>query len=302
MEHCVKVQHLNYSRQFAKFILETYAKIKNPDNYQKRLAFRALTLHRNSVKFLLPNGGRPLYDPYLRALDDTVPLRLPFPCIALEYECRGFDNPNSVIYNATTKVLSSVDAKQLTNLCTKRIAYAEEEEEGIYISIAYYSDDQKFWHLLPPVFVEKTNYLIKDVDKQPLIAFRADDSVYTTADYIDEVSAVLNFLNIMQCSNVKAEVSEPKKANVPKMAFGFDSYRILTIDGPSGVGKGLEGGSHRSPREHLRRGHIRRLGDGRKVWVNAAVVGAGKGAGVVHKDYLIGSKACATMEASSVAA
>jgi hypothetical protein len=180
--------------------------------------------------------------------------------------------------------------------------YAEELEEGIYIHIVYYSEDQKCWHFLPPALVEKTNYLVRDVGKQPFILFRSNNYPYSKSDYLDEIASLLGFLNIMQCSNIKHELSSPKKANVPKMAFGFDSYRILTIDGPSGVGKGLEGGSHRSPREHLRRGHIRRLGDGRKVWVNAAVVGAGKGAGVVHKDYLIGSKACATMEASSVAA
>lgn len=39
-----------------------------------------------------------------------------------------------------------------------------------------------------------------------------------------------------------------------------------------------------SPREHLRRGHIRRLEDGRKFWINAAVVAAGNG-GKIHKDY-----------------
>ena len=50
---------------------------------------------------------------------------------------------------------------------------------------------------------------------------------------------------------------------------------------------GMPSGHHRSPREHLRRGHIRRLADGRRIWVNAAIVGAGKGVGVVSKDYAL---------------
>ena len=36
------------------------------------------------------------------------------------------------------------------------------------------------------------------------------------------------------------------------------------------------------PREHLRRGHVRRLPDGRKTWVQACVVGS-RALGVVRK-------------------
>jgi hypothetical protein len=44
------------------------------------------------------------------------------------------------------------------------------------------------------------------------------------------------------------------------------------------------GGSHCSPREHLRRGHIRRIAGNRCVWVNSCVVAAGSRFGV-SKDY-----------------
>jgi len=69
--------------------------------------------------------------------------------------------------------------------------------------------------------------------------------------------------------------------------YPFDDYHILTIESPKAAASdGGHGGSHRSPREHLRRGHIRRLEDGRKLWINATVVNAGVG-GKVSKDYRI---------------
>jgi hypothetical protein len=45
-----------------------------------------------------------------------------------------------------------------------------------------------------------------------------------------------------------------------------------------------QGGTHRSPRQHLRRGHIRNLQSGKKVWVNATVVGS-RDNGVINKAY-----------------
>ena len=46
------------------------------------------------------------------------------------------------------------------------------------------------------------------------------------------------------------------------------------------------GGTHASPRTHLRRGHIRRLRWGPKVWVNSCVVNPGA-IGGVNKDYAV---------------
>jgi hypothetical protein len=281
------MHHLNYSRQFAKTILDGLKQTKSLTKEQSIMAREVLRLHQHSVKFILPNGGRPMFDPQFRALDDSERLRLPFPCIALEYECRGFENPWSVIYDAQTGKTNQIDPAALTNLCTKRIVYAEEIDYGIYVRIAYYSDDEKVWNFLPPAYIEGTNYFFRGVEKDPMIAFRADTSVYSQADYIDELTALMCFLNVTQCSNVRHEVSRPKKEQSSKSALGFDTYRVLMVDVASTNSSGLQGTTHRSPREHLRRGHIRRLNDGRKIWVNAAVIGANKGAGVIHKDYAL---------------
>ena len=50
------------------------------------------------------------------------------------------------------------------------------------------------------------------------------------------------------------------------------------------------GGTHASPRWHIRRGHWRQLADGRRVFVQACEVGDPARGGVV-KDYLVGARA-----------
>lgn len=101
-------------------------------------------------------------------------------------------------------------------------------------------------------------------------------------------SVLLGFLNAISCSNVEILRSDPPKIKAKlRKALPFDSYHLLTIDVRSQAGgEASIGGSHRSPREHLRRGHIRRYESGLRVWVNATVVNPGVG-GKVHKDYRV---------------
>ena len=51
-----------------------------------------------------------------------------------------------------------------------------------------------------------------------------------------------------------------------------------------------QGGTHASPRWHVRRGHWRQLADGRRVFVRACEVGDPERGGVI-KDYIIEGRA-----------
>jgi hypothetical protein len=117
---------------------------------------------------------------------------------------------------------------------------------------------------------------------------RPMDAECPTELAVEPVVALLSLLNALACSNVRIERSEPRmRRKKSASALPFDTYHVLTV-GPPGTGPhGSLTGGHRSPREHLRRGHIRRLEDGRRIWVNATVVAAGRGAGVVTKDYAV---------------
>ena len=78
----------------------------------------------------------------------------------------------------------------------------------------------------------------------------------------------------------------PTFTNRRKIAAGkLPSYdwRTVIVE-PRTVKREHQGGTHASPRQHDRRGHIRRLASGRQVWVKPCKVGdASKGA--VFHDY-----------------
>lgn len=97
----------------------------------------------------------------------------------------------------------------------------------------------------------------------------------------------LSAMLIMNCSNVDTEEHpEPKHLNRKRAKKGrppIYSYHTLKIR-PSKVHGDYHGGTHRSPRLHLRRGHIRNCASGITTWVSPCMVGnADKG--VVEKDY-----------------
>jgi len=91
-----------------------------------------------------------------------------------------------------------------------------------------------------------------------------------------------------------AEVAERQIKPVFRSRFSREGVRgwtwhLVTID-PERVRRAAEpsGGSHASPRWHIRRGHWRQLADGRRVFVRSCEVGDPSRGGVV-KDYLVGA-------------
>jgi len=234
----------------------------------------AVDLAKASQKFLLPENGRLYDDPEYRARDETEALHLPYPFIALEYTRRG--------------ELESGDRER----CSKAILFARQRDDFIALMPINWIDSQGLWVPFPEAAIPRVGYLDRSHPLQggrTAVRVQVQHPQFPVSDYMDEVGALLCLLNVLHCQNVHVERSQPKKSGRVKSALPFDSYHILTIDVPR-TGTGASTGAHRSPREHLRRGHIRRLDD-RRIWVNATVVGAGRGAGVVTKDYAIGAHA-----------
>lgn len=96
------------------------------------------------------------------------------------------------------------------------------------------------------------------------------------------------YLSILNCKGVSSKmIDAPTKLNKKRIKSKkppIYSYWVLTID--KDESETLEaGGSHRSPRIHLRRRHQREYAPGKFTLVSPCVVG--KGPGIVVKDYAL---------------
>jgi hypothetical protein len=118
---------------------------------------------------------------------------------------------------------------------------------------------------------------------------------YLAHDIAGEVRAVLELIEALSCSNVNHESLEAvdvRKNEKRRKAGKLPIYetRFLTIDplkSAGGKGKSSAHADRNGPRQHLRRGHIRRLPD-KNIWVNSCVVGSISN-GRVDKSYRVGS-------------
>lgn len=100
-------------------------------------------------------------------------------------------------------------------------------------------------------------------------------------DTLDEVRTTYEFLAALNCSNVGAvDIAAPKKLNLKRAKTGktqFFAYKILDLGLVTDASPSAGGSAGTSPRAHLRRGHIRRLGEkfgNRSLWINATIVNA----------------------------
>ncbi len=105
-----------------------------------------------------------------------------------------------------------------------------------------------------------------------------------------EVRAVLELCEALACSNVKIDTiqHENKKANAKRAKNGkipIYATKTLSIVVPATAQRtASQQGDRNSPRQHLRRGHVRRLQDDRQIWVNSCAVGS-SGLGRIDKSY-----------------
>lgn len=232
-----------------------------------------------AVHFALPDNGRLLNDK-LRGIDGTI-VRLPYPSITVEYFCK-----------------ETSFTKERPVSMPKRLALASEIElDGkmfFDIFIADFSAEYKEWVPQSMGFRMNATETIEGTTEGVLVAgepfilnkgslnkmistFGVEKAIQNAYhDVEDEIFSVLELIEALSCSNVKAQLLEPvdvvKQARRAKDGkLPIYETKILTIPGSSGGGEHL-GGTHSGPRQHLRRGHIRRLPTG-NIWVNSHLVG-----------------------------
>ena len=294
------ISHTNYSRAFCreadrlrnliprmlqqKSVMETFAPVAPELHRYHAQQLVTASLLAGATKIVLPSDGIVLDDKSVRALRGDLPLSLPFDSIALEYT-----------------QTAGVDRWIPTG--GPRIVLAVQEEHEIQVHHAFILDEKRWrsFHVMAIPRVgclvdspeqEWTGYEGRYVRVRPcfdgksgpgerMIDLPAQDPT------LAPLRVLLGVLNALACTNVSLSDSPLNNAKRPKKAaLPFDSYKILTLGDPAEARGRLASasGDRRTSREHLRRGHIRRLLSGACVWVNAHVVNAGVG-GKVKKDY-----------------
>lgn len=115
---------------------------------------------------------------------------------------------------------------------------------------------------------------------------KADADIINNAR--DECQIQLQACCVLACANVESDDIEPSaKLNKKRVARGRQplfSYKVLALSDDKRASGASQGGSHASPRMHLRRGHLRRLKE-RVIWVRPSMVNVNSLDGVVVKDY-----------------
>lgn len=246
----------------------------------------------NSVKFRIPDYGRILQRKKGDTIGSTIErychgFRLPYPNVALEWDvpdCESLAYPGS-----------GYDFEQDSGYDAVLCLASEEKVEDRHVVVMYlmcraFSPEGKAWVPLnfgAVIYPEGAGVRIFAQTNSGKTT--GENSAVARADVIGEVSALVEFVAALACSNsIAADAPPPNpKLNAKRKKAGktpFFSYKVLTIASQGSPTAGRpQGGSHGSPRVHLRRGHIRRLPE-RTVWVNACVVGD-KSKGFIHKDY-----------------
>ena len=304
----------NYAAQ-----AEMDLRIWEKGNLSPKKAEYVSSLIKESVHFALPDGGL-LFDDKLKGLRGAQ-LRLPFNNITVEW----YDDADTG--GAPKKILVSaveVDVTTLEKLGFLRSGENFNGETAIIMSVCAEAYSKK-WRLMPLWFVVDSIWdeyhsshslnirtgkveLIergKDFDGiegilMPMMRFadsqEENDSICNAWGnlVVSYCRSVFELCEALSCANVTTDIiqpASPKNAKrISDKKLPIYETRCLSIIVPSTTSSssGGLGGTHRSPRQHLRRGHIRRIAEDRKIWVTSCVVGA-KSQGVIEKTYTVSS-------------
>ena len=237
--------------------------------------------------FELPENGS-LFDDDLRALAG-VELRLPYPVITASYIAR----------HPTDGIL-------------RRMALAEEIEraDGLWVRVVAFAKAERWTPV--PIAIELPSQAWEDLSAQtaklheladdpdicppapPRYQFRpvailpglldgiAQDRKETARVILSATGpaeSVMEMLEALSCANVRADIAErvDPRVNARRIRDGklpLWETRVLTVLCPRhAIARTASAGDRASPRQHLRRGHVRHLGDDRRIWIQPALVG-----------------------------
>lgn len=219
--------------------------------------------------FTLPAGGR-LFDDGLRGLDtDLRAIRLPFPIATISF----------------------ADGARRTLVVAQELH--EAGQNTIVVQVATDTGEGQGWGFFPCTAQPEQRHDDGSIGWQ---CFDAIGSRLDRTPMHEAVMAagrsVLELVEALSCNNVASEIVEriDPALNARRRRQGklplYEVHRLVVKVGGVAHAIGAPVADRNGPREHLRRGHVRRLPDGRRTWVQCCVVGS-RALGVIRKTYAV---------------
>lgn len=242
----------------------------------------------SAVHFVLPDGGKLLDNNHVSLKEQK--LHLPYKTITVEYFIK----------------------EQRTGKTLKTIILAS--QEGEYVdSLGFWGTDNYFamcpigirthpdWSndSAPRLQVQNSDTTMSSV-KGELINILPDTYPETENDIktgrlhgaSNDAYSIRELLEALSCLNISTAIHQeasPKNASrIKDGKLPIYETKMLVVDTKGTFSKtgAYLGGHHASPRQHLRRGHIRRYATGKNIWVQSCVVGDPT-KGKINKTYMV---------------
>jgi hypothetical protein len=261
--------------------------------------FATIKTINESVKFCIEDNGR-IFNDGLKALKGNR-INLPFKKTCIEYYHHNTTGQKDYVIEEghsvermSKVVLICADIEEVITTVPSDIS------DSIVISMVLFFEKDKRWQLAECGICVKKDYFIDGIGLQSFTSIpgykKQCDEKFGTTNVEDIKSSVpylksaFEFLEALSCRNVEQSIYQQAS---PKNEQRLKSHKLpiyetkfLTIK--QTVKEYSKNGIvtyHASPRQHLRRGHIRRLESG-NIWVNSCVVGDSS-KGVIEKQYKV---------------
>jgi hypothetical protein len=253
----------------------------------------------NCQHFVLPDNGRIFADNCKGLINEKI--ELPYPAITIEYfvDLNGYElKPGE--YVVQKKVCLVIDLESMgipESILVMPIACRDNR----WLPYPYAVEIEKTWDRLRSTkneiftFTGKPVLVMDELIKKMEIKYKISekDKERFMQDAMDEAVPVLELLEALSCKNIKPVIfQEASKVNSKREKSGKTPIwetKILEINASytgSRISTGRTIQDRKSPSQHLRRGHPRRLANGDKIWINNTIVGNPKD-GVINKNYKI---------------
>lgn len=289
------------------------------DSTDNQMLKELMSRIKSSVHFVLPDNAK-IFDDNKKGIKD-VEIRLPYPEITIEYfiDETDFDRATQ-IYSPKRLIYACMFDPSKRNLILPKEEYRP-TWDGEFILIYSISEMEGHWlpgglgwlmparwddiSSVPNLLDLRQNKTNVSFSGRPVVlsqgACRSVREHYGPEaatkgmlnDITTEVSAVLELCEALTCSNVttaihqRCSMKNEKRAGCNKLPIYETKVLVLNTDSKQSKlasdNQILSGKA--SPRQHLRRGHIRRLQTS-NIWVNSCVVGDAAN-GLIEKQYRV---------------